>query len=113
MQRWTADLSNDGGRLRKANASVSGYGLGGPADFQATRAAPTAVSKPAPDPVGSPQSTLVGQWRWTCCRNTHAGTFSIKEQTAEGHFHGIFGASPFDGLTPFAGTYSGSSPLTI
>ena len=51
-QRWIADLSNDGGRLRTANASVSGYGLGGPADFQATRAAPTAVSKPAPDPMG-------------------------------------------------------------
>jgi hypothetical protein len=109
-QRWVGSLSSTGGGLR-SSGTWSGYGLspGGANDFSADLARPAAAPSPTPDPepisVPGGSSTLVGQWRWTCCANVHSGTFTIQDQTPEGHFRGVFGASASDGSTPFAGTY--------
>jgi len=52
---------------------------------------------------------LRGTWRWTCCRGTNAGTFTIAVQSPDGTFSGRFGNSPADGGTPLSGRLTGSS----
>ena len=110
--RWTGqpDATMDpacrttAGRLRTVNASVSGYGLGGPADFQATRPAPTPVSSPAPDPGRSPQSTLVGAVALDLLPEHPRGHFLHTGADRRGAFPWNFRRFG-DGSTPFAGTY--------
>jgi hypothetical protein len=114
-QKWAATIVTEGGNARTTNGTCSGYGLATPQSFEAGRvtepprpaAKPEPVRTPAPPPSGAVGSSLVGQWRWTCCAGIHTGTFRIEELTAEGHFHGTFGTSPADGSSPFAGTHTG------
>lgn len=61
------------------------------------------IHQTADRPVPAEARAVTGEWRWTCCRGGHQGTFIITEHTPDGKIHGHFGDSPADNATPFEG----------
>lgn len=75
----------------------SGFGfVAGYDDFRAERVVV---------PAQTVSSSIIGRWNWSCCGGTHAGTFTVYEQDAEGRIRGKFGNNASDNATPFVGTY--------